>query len=105
MTIAATESERIGSMELIDRSVLRNDINRIIRRIEGDFGFNDSWCNSLNEALYIINEQKTVDAEPIKHGEWIYCEYSGGRYIGTCSLCGCERKTDKYCPNCGAKMD
>ena len=39
-----------------------------------------------------------VDAEPVKHGHWE--EFH-------CSVCGeiGWDNEDKYCPNCGAKMD
>lgn len=67
-----------------------------------------------------IDEQPTVDAEPLRHGEWngwtathwtgkkdddgdpIYAEH----IYYKCSECG--RRTvirEKFCPNCGAKMD
>ena len=53
-----------------------------------------------------IEEQPTVDAEPVRHGEW---NFDYGNPI--CSLCGEEpyrksnRDMPKYCPNCGAKME
>ena len=47
----------------------------------------------------------TVDAEPIRHGRWIFT-------MGwvCCSECGNEPPSESnvesnYCPNCGAKMD
>lgn len=52
----------------------------------------------------------TIEAEPIKHGQWIYDDeaYPGGNPYGhyDCDQCGesVPHKTD-YCPNCGAKMD
>lgn len=57
-----------------------------------------------------INELPTVDAEPVRHGEWlpIKMEMSFGTLNGVkCSLCGKEkvREGSNYCPNCGAKMD
>lgn len=79
-------------MELIDKEALLR-------------AYDAEHKGPAGRARTLIEETPTVDAEPIRHGEWIYCEYSRGRYIGTCSLCGYERKTDKYCPHCGAKMD
>lgn len=58
-----------------------------------------------------INEQPTVDAKPVVHGEWI----KGDLGEWKCSVCreencyaydeNLKRFTDLYCPNCGAKMD
>ena len=48
----------------------------------------------------------TIEAEPVKHGRWVYdhwCEFK-------CSVCGEWSKSEpyrgkeNYCPNCGAKM-
>ena len=62
---------------------------------------------ALTTAINIIRCIDTVDAVPVKHGEWIdvCCEIK-------CSCCG-ETYSDEiflmrgeinYCPNCGAKM-
>lgn len=53
----------------------------------------------------------TIEAEPIKHGQWI--NVNDGKwntvYVLKCSCCGeIDTRmyvTDNYCPNCGAKMD
>lgn len=71
----------------------------------------------------VLNDAPTVDAEPIRHGEWVlhgndddmgstyfcsqcnfqldsdlfYSGYEGGKWV--------ENNVFKYCPNCGAKMD
>ena len=46
----------------------------------------------------------TIEAEPVKHGHWIW--------TGSCQVCSiCDEEqygvdTGRYyCPNCGAKMD
>ena len=46
------------------------------------------------------------DAEPVKHGRWIYTEDETGYAEFQCSECGegVYNKT-KFCPNCGAKMN
>lgn len=50
-----------------------------------------------------IENAPTVDAEPIRHGEWIESKVGG---YDKCSVCR-ESTLAKYnfCPNCGAKMD
>ena len=53
-----------------------------------------------------IDEQPTVDAEPVRHGKWERVEYS---FVGgyRCSCCGSKALDDSfnYCGYCGAKMD
>lgn len=61
-----------------------------------------------------INEAPTVDAKPVRHGEW---KRDGEVYddaTWVCSVCGepwslfygtPEENGMHYCPNCGAKMD
>ena len=54
----------------------------------------------------------TIEAEPVKHGEWVW-DSDNDRYV--CSRCnkepsgdcngGCVSHLSDYCPNCGAKMD
>lgn len=66
----------------------------------------------------IINNAKTIDAEPVKHAHWhvIDADSEGDEafchYWATlkCSRCGYERETEDgyipdYCEGCGAKMD
>lgn len=62
-----------------------------------------------------INAAPAVDAEPVRHGQWIgddtvYC--GAGKRWYKCTSCN-ERvftavkgsKGYRFCPNCGAKMD
>ena len=62
-----------------------------------------------------INDAPTVDAEPVRHGQWVE---NNGRYGWYCSQCKKENNyaydynennvielQDHYCPNCGARMD
>ena len=58
------------------------------------------------EILTEIEYTPAADVVEVRHGEWIYdhwCEFR-------CSICGHWSKTEprgkeKFCPNCGAKMD
>lgn len=53
----------------------------------------------------VLNEQPTVEAEPVRHGKWTKIPSAD---IGTCSCCGDKWgsvSVMNYCPNCGAKMD
>ena len=77
----------------------------------------DAWLRETHfqEGIYPhttlkkeIEALPTIEAEPVKHGEWIEKPF----LLGTsnfCSLCdsfyGMPHGKFKYCPNCGAKMD
>lgn len=59
-----------------------------------------------------IKKMPTVDAEPVRHGHWIYGN-DFHWYTASCNKCGYQRRTDikadrwnqwNYCPNCGARM-
>lgn len=54
-----------------------------------------------------IKHLPTADVVEVRHGEWErsdeYEEQYG--YLYKCSVCGVLCFLDKYCPNCGAKMD
>lgn len=63
------------------------------------------WQKVLIET--VIDDQPTVDAVPVVHGEWI--DRNGSivspfweRY--ECSECGARSDNSNYCPNCGADM-
>ena len=67
---------------------------------------------ALKEAL---SKVPTVDAEPVRHGQWVHNKWSNMRHDYSCSLCGCRIEgvdpfslsatTYNYCPECGAVMD
>ena len=75
-----------------------------------------SWDKIENTAFWeTINEQPTIDAEPVKHAHWIPDERETGEGSNTykCSACGeiqmliegtPNENGWKYCPHCGAKM-
>ena len=84
-----------------------------MRMIDADeaivnFGFEwDDICPTRDEVVSFLRKQKTIDAVPVVHGEWIERALRP-----TCSLCGFSGSLIdapispfKYCPNCGAKMD
>ena len=56
-----------------------------------------------------VENQPTIDAEPVRHGRWNYRHEDDWCY---CTACGTDAEgsdgecleTD-YCPHCGAKMD
>lgn len=67
-----------------------------------DYAFDES------EILRRMNAN-AVDAEPVRHGHWIFNPKDAIEMIFTlpkCSECGAESADGgNYCPNCGARMD
>lgn len=59
-----------------------------------------------------IEEQPTIEAEPVKHGRWIVTKTERGWNCAeypvewTCSECKVANdREDGFCPHCGARMD
>ena len=55
-----------------------------------------------------IDEQPTVEAEPVRHGKWVNKNWNW--YCSECDKMGYKGHIPAqpdldYCPNCGAKMD
>ena len=97
-------------MRLIDLDVLREQIVEV-RKYAG------FYSPIYNGFLNIIDRSPIIDAEPVKHGEWISLTEcaNAGVYCSVCSkkvykedYAWCNKKNkvrSNYCPNCGAKMD
>lgn len=90
-------------MRLIDADALREDW------LEN--GQNE-YVYDTNAFLQSIDEQSTIEAEPVRHGDWIEPDGEEGTLAGTCSVCRWECRLYEddvvgmpFCPNCGAKMD
>ena len=74
------------------------------------------WLNTIDKGMftvgimYAIDEQPTVDAEPVKRGMWTFIRLTDkdyGHKAKECSSCGStffDTKQWNYCPNCGAYM-
>ena len=60
--------------------------------------------------VWNIKRDATVDAEPVRHGEWDYVTVVDEGFW-RCSICGTPSEAlgvkylYRYCPFCGAKMD
>lgn len=95
-------------MRLIDADALL----KALRVTEDEWGTPDeSW---MPESDYgrVIKSMPTID--PVKHGHWVRdgidkwrCSVCGigNNYAYAWSVNGGENLQDKYCPNCGARMD
>lgn len=73
-----------------------------------NLGEDDDYCETLNEVIHIVDGQPTIEAETVKHGEWVEdgdfliclnCESE----INIKNSLGVENRKN-FCPNCGADM-
>lgn len=89
-------------MELIDREAVREFIK--------------SYSHSTDVAFDMekhLGEIPTIDAVPVRHGEWIVHTEVKNIYGGICvecPVCGdhfvvLNVSDEKYCRSCGTKMD
>jgi hypothetical protein len=94
-------------MRLIDADALEKAIYKWMPKYEGTWM--DGWISPIENLMILImmtiQEQPTVDVEPVRHGEWSeHKDYPGIAWL--CSECGYfTTMRTHYCPNCGAKMD
>ena len=80
-----------------------------MRLIDADAIPEVSWDPSEERAFRkIIDEQPTIEAEPVRSGRWVIDPGIGCK----CSACGFDIGNDldfmeyvEYCPACGAKME
>ena len=76
------------------------------------------WDDDERRALFdqIVDAQPTIDAEPVRHGKWkwLSCTYDRVPKEMEYECSECHHKTivhgdnmpwEKYCPNCGCRMD
>lgn len=68
---------------------------------------------TLRDAKRLLSDMPAADVAPVVHGRWISAPLCGNCDC-RCSVCGSWHNihanlrgeiTQKYCPNCGARMD
>ena len=97
-------------MRLIDAEKLAEVLNRYLAQLRNS-GISVGLRMGINTCLTFINNAKTIEAEPVRHGRWEFLgpnRLIGDCMCGTCSVCKvrCKYIVNKnICPNCGAKMD
>lgn len=97
-------------MRLIDAEYLIDCIDTV-QEMALAIGGKLEAIEPVNEGfISLVNSQPTIEAEPVRHGNWIkYYETDNGRCL-RCSKCLMvfwvgDGREGNYCPNCGAKMD
>ena len=96
-----------------DRLISARELKERLSNLEASGG-HKYYRKGMDDVLHyfmpkIIDDQPTVDAVEVVHGEWVVC--GDGEYVPfMCSACGkttswYHAQTANYCPNCGAKME
>ena len=68
------------------------------------------YTNEYGDVVTVedIELMPSIDAVPVRHGKWENSRPDAPMFgFYYCSLCGRKRTSpqDRYCPNCGARMD
>lgn len=101
-------------MSLIDA----DEVLKIVEPYGTTHGTSLGRHSGVADAIYYeIAKLPTIEAEPVRHGEWITSEMTIDSGCTSCSCCNSEYYIGDlqalegdndfvmYCPNCGAKMD
>ncbi len=100
----------MGEVRLIDANALVALISEINSTDYGsifDYVAHGTAREALHDAIRLIEQMPTIEAEPVRHGRWIDSDPIGIYRSYECSECQgiVSRATPDYCPYCGAKMD
>ena len=95
------------------------DVEPIIKELykignEKDESGEHEFALGIDTVIYLLEQAKAVDAEPVRYGKWEKIEEYYDLSTIRCSLChedwsfevydDIESLNYRYCPNCGAKM-
>lgn len=99
-----SENVKGEAMRLIDVDALLAQMKEYRERQaeEANMTGDRAVCVTWHDAVILIKNALTVDAVPVKRGEWLWLD--GVR----CSKCNYKLETTglpAYCPSCGARMD
>lgn len=101
-----------------DLNAILGDLHERLDFLLSEYGEFDAYYCGFEEAVERIEDVSTVDAEPVRHGQWIECDYKcmehgfvetyakGGLCCSECKtgFKKSELRIKSYCPNCGAAM-
>ena len=97
-------------MRLIDADIAEKIMSERYTELAKEYGHYDHYTTGYGDALSVIEEAPTIEAEPVRHGRWEFLgpnRLIGDCMCGTCSVCKvrCKYIVNKnICPNCGANM-
>ena len=107
--------------DLISRAELRRTLMIWAEKLRAAGECGGCEAELLQAVVKMVDAQAAVDAEPVRHGEWIYDpnanDFGIGGYI--CGVCSAKNNNlpcnavinpqifvgSRFCPNCGARMD
>lgn len=98
-------------MRPIDADALKPDMKTFLS------AYSEELTESYSQKA--INNAPTIDAEPVRHGKWLDCDYkklehgfmetypNAGKCCSNCRTGFKKEIVEGYifCPNCGAKME
>lgn len=88
-------------MRLIDADALKADYCDFCKAMTEELE-----CNGDCMTCEIIDNQPTIEAEPVRHGRWAKVNSIHGLKAFKCSECnGYAGIITAFCSTCGAKMD
>ena len=95
--------------DLISRSALLAELKEWYNESKERENANYEWetfeSGGIESAMLCVENFPAIDAEPVRHGKWLYVGY-GKPDAWDCSECGVMvAKQHFYCPRCGARMD
>ena len=107
--------------DLISRSEFRRSLIIWAEKLHIAGACGGCEAELLQAVIKMVDAQEAVDAEPVRHGEWIYDpnanDFGIGGYI--CNVCSAKNNNlpcnavinpqifvgSRFCPDCGARMD
>lgn len=98
--------------DYIDRDAFVDDVKTEIINLSMD-GLKGTRMphDELYGFIERIKSQPAADVAPVVHGRWEWhgpCGDSNGKFWATCPVCKVRQRLgdyERFCPNCGAKMD
>lgn len=93
-------------MRLIDLNALLLELKKMESEYyASEFEEDNIMGLGVMMAIRKVKDAPTIEAESVRHGEWVSLEADIGLFA--CSNCGHKilRAECNYCPKCGAKMD
>ena len=102
-----------------DELISRLEAIDVVRSMTISLGGKEIFHPEVKKSvLGVLDDLPTIDAEPVRHGQWIeYTHWIGafGQIYSKCSECGTtysgrkgsrgDGKGGKFCEECGTKMD
>lgn len=76
--------------------------------------YGEAAVDVINHVEEYVNEMPTIEADPVRHGRWVFQKGDNKEYVDgwICTNCkfGFHTKVPyfeafKYCPMCGSRMD